>query len=171
MGAAASIAGIPRRVKRQANAIAVVPRLGLGLSSQHRNFGRRFHAATFQRFPQNRLLPGQLRCVVRVLIVAAAARAKVRAGGHNALRRGGDDLFRFGGRVAALVLRDPHPRLFAGQRERHKHRLAFHASQKCTAVDGLLDFDHLRFGGKRGFWPLHSSGRFSGGFAPCGTLA
>jgi hypothetical protein len=82
--------------------------------------------------------------VAGVLIVAAAADAEVWAGGRDALRRGADNFFGFGGRVAGLALRDAHPRLFAGQREWHKNSLAFDAGQKGAAVDWLLDFDELR---------------------------
>jgi hypothetical protein len=46
-------------------------------------------------------------------------------------------------------LDDSHPRLFAGQRERHKNSLALHVRQKRAAVDWLFDLDELGLGGLR----------------------
>ena len=57
-----------------------------------------------------------------------------------------NDLFDFGGRVAALVLRNAHARLLAGQRERNKDRLAFDARQKRAAINGLFNLHELGFG-------------------------
>jgi len=149
--AAAAIAHVPRRIEGQTDSVAIAPGLGLGLASQHGNLRGHGHAAAFQGFAQDNLLEGQLGCVVRVLVVAAAADAEVRAGGRDALRRGADDLLDFGSRVAGLARCDAHARLFARQRERHKNGLAFKARQECAAVDRLPDFDELRIGGRRGF--------------------
>ena len=82
-----------------------------------------------------------------MLIVAAAAEAKVRAGGQDALWRGTEDFFGLGGRVAGLGLRNAHPRLLARKREWHKNSLAFDSGQKCAAVNRLLDFNEQRRGG------------------------
>jgi hypothetical protein len=79
-----------------------------------------------------------------VLIVAAAARAKVRAGGRDPLRRGGNNFIGLGGRVASLALGNAHPRLFAGQGDRHKDGFALDARQKRAAINRLLDLDKLR---------------------------
>ncbi len=83
----------------QPNAIAVGP----WLAGQHRDLFRRANAAALQCLAQNLLLHSELRRVARVLILAAAACAKVRACGRDPLRGRGDNLFHFGGRVAALA--------------------------------------------------------------------
>jgi hypothetical protein len=137
VGAAAAVAGVSRRVEGQADAIAIMP----GLGGQDCRFRRRGTPPRSRVSRRMACLKASCVCVFRVLIVAAAAGAKVRAGGRMRSGACGDDLLGFGGGVAALVCGDAHARLLAGQRERHKDGLAFNAGQECAAVDGLFDFD------------------------------
>ncbi len=81
-----------------------------------------------------------------MLIVAAATGAEVWAGGRDALRCGSDYLFRIGGCVPALALRNAHAGLLAGQREWHKNGFALSASEECAAINGLFDFNQLLSG-------------------------
>jgi hypothetical protein len=160
--AAAAIAQVPGRIEGQTDAIAIAPRL----AGDDGNLLRHSNATALQRFAQDGLFESQLALIVRVLVMAAAANAEVRAGGRNALRRGANNLLGLGGRIAGFALRNAHPRLLAGQRERHKNGLALQPSQKSATVDWLLDFDELRFGGRYEFYSPHNADRISASFRP-----
>ena len=140
MRAASAIAEPSLRVECQPNAIAIRPRLG----GEYGNFVRSVHSGAFQRFTQNGLLNAKLLRIAGVLIVASAARAKVRTGGSDAFRRRGDNLFNFRAGIATLVVDDAHARLLAGQCQRHKNSFALHARQECAAVNGLLNLHQQR---------------------------
>jgi hypothetical protein len=101
------------------------------------------NAAALQRLTQNRLLDLKLRCVVCVLILAAAARAKMPARRRNSLRGGSHDLHGFRGRIATLFVHDANARLFARQRERNKNRLALNAREKVAAIERFFDSHEL----------------------------
>ena len=94
--AAAAIAQVPGRIEGQTDAIAIAPRL----AGEYGNLSGHGHAAALQRFAQDCLFEGQLALIVRVLVMAAAASAEVRAGRYNALRCSADNLLGLGGRVA-----------------------------------------------------------------------
>ena len=74
----------------EADAVAIGPWLGIRLGGEDRDFSRHRHSAAtysaaFQGFAQNGLLEEQLGGVIRVLVVAAAADAEVRAERLDAL--------------------------------------------------------------------------------------
>ena len=89
----------------------------------------------------------ELRFVVRVLIAAAAARAKVAAGRHDALRRCDDESLRLRRLRSRASLHDAHARLLAGQCERHKYSLALDARQERAAIDRLFNLHDLFWDG------------------------
>ena len=114
-----AVSRVSLRVERKPDAIAISPRL----RGQHGDLFRRANAAALQRLAQDGLLESELCRVVRVLILATAARAEVPARRRNPLRRGLNNFFSFGGCVAALVLNNSHACPLAGQRQRHKQAL------------------------------------------------
>jgi hypothetical protein len=69
---------------------------------------------TFQLIAHNFLFYLQLSLVTHMLEVAATARAKVRAGGLQAIRRRGDDVEEFGAVKFVFIGRHAHPHCFAG---------------------------------------------------------
>lgn len=140
MGAAPAVTRVSLRVECEPDAIAVSP----GPRSQHGDFRGRANAAALERLAQNGLFESELCRVVRVLILATAAHAKVRARWRDPFWCGLDNLLRFSGCIAALVLDNPHAHSLARQRERHKHGLAFNARQKRPAVDRLFNLHELR---------------------------
>ncbi len=89
------------------------------------------------------MLEPQLRRVINVLILAAAARAEVSAFRRDALRRRCDDAQQLGPREILFHLRDFHLDRFADDDERHKNHKIINPPHALAAerevVDGQVD--------------------------------
>ena len=135
MGTPRTVTNASRTVKGEPNAIAILPLI----PGQYINRLRRFHTAALKSLAQNCLLESELRLVIRVLIIASPAHAKVAATWHNTFRRGSYNLVRLRQRVATLLFHNAHTRLLARKRQWYKCRFAFQSRQKRAAIDRLLN--------------------------------
>ncbi len=83
----------------------------------------------------------ELAFVGNVLVVAAAADAKVPAGGLRALRRGFEHPLDPPAHEFLLLLKRSHRHHFIGQDERHKHGVAVGMAQALAPVHEFFNFD------------------------------
>ncbi len=138
--------GIRGAADVQTDAIAVVP----GMARKNANVRRDGHMRSLQCFDEDRLLHCELRGVVCMLVVAAAATPVVFAARSSATGRRLEHGIEFGGDIAAAVVRDGRFHQLTGQGERDEDRLAgeigwglrrgvcWNAGQRGAAIDHLL---------------------------------
>ena len=100
---------------------------------------RRKFADALEQIGNLLLLEPQLRRVVDVLILAAAARAEVAARRLDALRRRLHDAQQPRARKILFHLRDFHFDGFADQHERHEHDKIVHAPDAFAAERDVVD--------------------------------
>jgi hypothetical protein len=134
---------IVARVVLPARARAVAPNVGRG---RDRNLGGRIDARdASQAVAYDLDLRGELRFVIQLLEVAAAAATEVGAGRLDALAPRRDDLLERGERDATLDALDPHAQHVADSRERDEDgepaRVRHPRAARHDALDG--DFQHV----------------------------
>ncbi len=111
----------------QPNAVAIGP----GIGGENADIGRDGYMSAFERLDQDAALHRELRGVVRVLVMTAAAASEIFAAGNDAVRRGFEHRIEFGGEIAAVLgldgrLRPTRRGVIAGQRQPCPRGLAGH---------------------------------------------
>ena len=92
-----------------------------------------------QRLAEDFRFIADLRLIRHVLVLAAAAASKVRAGSRHALRRGFQDVVQTSADKFLFASGGFYSNEFAGKDQRHKYRLAVMMRQAVTAIHEFFD--------------------------------